>query len=84
MKYLRQMLAIAVVAVFCVVMFSACDEGMTKKTYPYLEYRSSQYNLDIKNKVILLGDGFYLDDSHPYDTVYTDDGYDLVIHFVKE
>lgn len=82
MKYIKQILITMILTLFCVVLLSAC--GLTKITYPLIEYRVSDSNFDIKNKTILLDGGYYLDDSNPYDMIDTESGYDLVIHFIKD
>lgn len=77
---MKKILLIIVLLLFA-ASATACG---TKVTYPYLEYRNSSYNFDILNKTILLEDGFSLNDGNPYDIIDRDDGYDLVIHFVKK
>lgn len=51
--------------------------------YPRMEYRNSSYNLDPYNREIPIESGYVLDEAHSYDVVETEDGYDIVFHFVK-
>lgn len=81
MKCITQMLVAIILALFCVILLAACEA--TKITYPYIQYRKSSSDFDIKNRIILLDEGYYLDDGHPYDMVETESGYDLVLHFTK-
>jgi len=69
-----------------VVLFSAaaCSAGRDiSPTYPRMEYRNSSYNLDPYNRKIPIESGYVLDEAHSYDVVETEDGYDIVFHFVK-
>lgn len=74
--------ATAILALASMFLLSACDAE--KITYPHIEYRNSSYNFDIANRIILCDSGYELSDNNPYDTVETEDGYDLVLHFVEE
>lgn len=67
--------------VFLLIVLSACG---TKITYPYLEYRNSSYNFDIANKTILLKDGYILNEANSYDIIDTENGYDIILHMIKE
>lgn len=51
--------------------------------YPYIEYRNSSYNFDTQNEKIAIIDGYALNQGNSYEWVQTENGYDLVIHFVK-
>lgn len=52
-------------------------------TYPRIEYRNSSYNFDPYNREISIESGYVLDEAHSYDVVETEDGYGIVLHFVK-
>ena len=56
----------------------------TKITYPLIEYRNSNYNFDIANRTILLKDGYVLDGADSYNIIETENGYDIVLHMIKE
>ena len=75
------------VLVLCLVVLlnaTACSAGRDiSPTYPLLMYRNSSYNLDPYNREILIENGYVLDEAHSYDVVETEDGYDIVFHFVK-
>lgn len=75
------------VLAFCLVVLlgiTACSAGRDiSLTYPKVEYRNSSYNLDPYNREIHIESGYVLDEAHSYDVVETEDGYDIVLHFVK-
>lgn len=75
------------VLLLCLVMLlsaTACSAGRDiSPTYPRMEYRNSSYNLDPYNREIPIGSGYVLNEAHSYDVVETEDGYDIVFHFVK-
>lgn len=63
---------------------TACSAGRDiSPTYPRMEYRNSSYNLDPYNREIPIESGYVLDEAHSYDVVGTENGYDIVFHFVK-
>lgn len=63
---------------------TACSAGRDiSPIYPRMEYRNSSYNLDPYNHEIPIESGYVLDEAHSYDVVETEDGYDIVFHFVK-
>lgn len=63
---------------------TACSAGRDiSTTYPRVEYRNSSYNFDPYNREIPIESGYVLDEAHSYDVVETEDGYDIVLHFVK-
>lgn len=69
--------------VLMLVFLTGCNAGRNiEPQYPCLKYRNSSYNFDPFNREIPIEDGFILDEGHSYDVVKTDDGYDVVLHFV--
>lgn len=64
------------------VLLAGCES--MKVTYPRIEYRNSSYNFDVYNREIEVQDGYVLDEGYSYDTVETEDGYDVILHFVKK
>lgn len=52
--------------------------------YPYLRYFNSDYRFDSNNQLIKLPDGYVLNQGYSYDIVVTKDGYDVVIHLIKD
>lgn len=63
---------------------TACSAGRDiGTTYPRVEYRNSSYNFDPYNREIPIESGYVLDEAHSYDVAETEDGYDIVLHFVK-
>lgn len=73
---------IAMLALVSLVLLTGCES--MKATYPRIEYRNSPYNFDMYNREIEVQDGYVLDEGHSYDTVETEDGYDVILHFVKK
>jgi hypothetical protein len=63
----------------CTVILSGC----TFAKPPYLKYQNSHYSLDTYNRIIEFPEGHVLDDGHSYDVVETENGYDVIVHFVK-
>ena len=47
-------------------------------------YQNTSYRFDEYNRTIVLDDGYVLDGGHSYDIVETEDGYDLIFHFIAE
>ena len=57
--------------------------GCTEKL-PRIVYQNTCYMFDEYNRTIVLDDGYVLNGGHSYDIVETEDGYDLILHFVEE
>lgn len=78
------------VLLICLVVLTGCrnkqgqtfDEYLSSR-YPYVEYRNSSYNFDTQNEKIAIIDGYALNQGNSYEWVQTENGYDLVIHFMK-
>lgn len=51
--------------------------------YPFIYYHNSYLNFDNKNREIELPDGYTLNQGNSYEWVETEEGCDLIIHFVK-
>lgn len=71
----RILIAAATVAVLLV--------GCSQTNYPYLRYKNSDADGDSKDRWIEVRDGYELSEGHSWDVIETDQGYDLVLHFVK-
>lgn len=54
------------------------------KNYPKLEYQNSQWESDNKNMYIPIPEGYVLNQGHAYEIVGTEDGYDIILHMIKE
>lgn len=71
-----------------VVLLSGCGEMDTgepmERTYPYINYRNSSFNFDPLNREIPVEEEYVLNEGHSFDVVETDEGYDVVLHFIKE
>ena len=71
-----------------IVLLSGCskmDTGEpTPRTYPYVEYRNSSFNFDPLNREIPVEKGCVLNEGRSFDVIETDEGYDLVLHFIKK
>lgn len=90
METLYKLILVLVLIMFLV----SCGEGSTGTSdsfvktdvssvdRPVIKYYDSSFELDPDNKTIHISDNYIIDNSHPYDVVETDDGYDLVLHFV--
>lgn len=60
------------------------NSSNTKDEYPYILYQHSILTIDEDNRKIDVQDGYILNQGHSYDVVETEDGYDIVLHFVRE
>lgn len=70
--------------VILLLTMTACSAGRDiGTTYPRVEYRNSSYNFDPYNREISIESGYVLDEAHSYDVVEIENGYDIVLHFVK-
>lgn len=58
--------------------------GCTGKgeNWPRIVYQPTYWTFD--NRIIDIDDNYTLDDGHSYDVVETEDGYDLILHFIAE
>lgn len=69
----------------CAVFLSGCDAGRSiDPSYPRVLYRNSTYNFDPYNREVEIAPGYILNEGHSYDIVETNEGYDVVLHFVKK
>ena len=56
--------------------------GCTSVNFPRLVYQPTIWRID--NDYIPLQEGYILNDGYKYDIIETEDGYDLVLHFMEE
>lgn len=63
------------ILVLSLLMLTGCTEK-----WPRIIYQNTSYRFDEYNRTIVLDDGC----GHSYDIVETEDGYDLILHFVEE
>lgn len=74
-----------IITILLLLALCGCESGKDiSPHYPRIEYRNSSYEFDPFNRGINVDDGFVLNEGHSYDEIETEDGYDLVLHFVKE
>nr|DAK00814.1 MAG TPA: Prokaryotic membrane lipoprotein lipid attachment site [Caudoviricetes sp.] len=57
--------------------------GCSQTHYPYLRYKNSDVDGDSKDRWIEVRGGHELSEGHSWDIVETNQGYDLVLHFVR-
>lgn len=67
------------ILVLSLLMLTGCTEK-----WPRIIYQNTSYRFDEYNRTIVLDDGYVLDGGHSYDIVETENGYDLILHFVEE
>lgn len=67
------------ILVLSLLMLTGCTEK-----WPRIIYQNTSYRFDEYNRTIVLDDGYVLGGGHSYDIVETEDGYDLILHFVEE
>lgn len=70
--------------ILILLLLTLCGCCVTQETWPQLEYQHSGYTFDTYNRAIYLKDGYVLNQGHSYDEVETEDGYDIILHFVKQ
>lgn len=63
------------ILVLSLLMLTGCTEKWPRIIYQNTDYRFDEHVLD---------DGYVLNGGHSYDIVETEDGYDLILHFVEE
>ena len=63
------------ILVLSLLMLTGCMEK-----WPRIIYQNTSYRFDEYNRTIVLDDGYVLDG----DIVETEDGYDLIFHFIAE
>lgn len=68
--------------IICINLLLLTLAGCTSVKFPRLVYQPTEWKTD--NKYIPLQDGYILNDGYRYDIIETEDGYDLVLHFVEE
>lgn len=68
----------------CAVPSEANANDWQSNKYPVVTYHNSSWNFDPDNREIAIRPGYILNQAHSYDIVETSDGYDLVIHFIKD
>lgn len=76
------------IAVILVLMLLLCgcevDPDERDEGYPKIDYRNSQWENDRQNMYIPIPDGYVLNHGHAYEIVETEDGYDIILHMIKE
>ena len=76
---------VLLLALLCLMILTGCEAGRSiDPIYPRIEYRNSSYNFDPYNREIPVEEGFVLDEGHSYDLQETENGYDIVLHFVMD
>lgn len=66
--------------ILSLLMLTGCEDE--RESYPRIVYQPSYWTFD--NRIIGINDGYILDGGHSYDVVETEDGYDLILHFIVE
>lgn len=67
------------ILVLSLLMLTGCTEK-----WPRIIYQNTSYRFDEYNRTIVLDDGYVLDGSHSYDIIETENGYDIIFHFIAE
>ena len=65
-----------------IFLLTGCSNKTEQKSY--IEYQHSMWEFDSNNRSIEVRDGYILDQGHSYDIIETENGYDIVLHFIKE
>ena len=83
MKKIISLIMIMMLLTSCSSNAEANSSNMENE-YPYILYQHSMWTIDEDNRKINIQDGYILNQGHSYDVVETEDGYDIVLHFVRE
>ncbi len=70
---------LAILLVLVLVILTACGNTV----YPKVLYHNSRWRFDDLDKTIPVINGYILDQANPYETIETEQGYNLVLHFVR-
>ena len=68
------------ILVLSLLMLTGCTGK--RENWPRIVYQPTYWTFD--NRIIDIDDSYILDDGHSYDIVETEDGYDLILHFIVE
>ena len=68
------------------MLLTGCSSGDREQSenYPYVQYQHSMWTYDSYNQMVKIKDGYILNQGHSYDVVETENGYDLIFHFIEE
>lgn len=58
--------------------------GCNSPNFPRIHYEHSGFTYDSNSRYIHIKDGYVLSQTNPYNEMETENGYDIVIHCVKE
>lgn len=72
---------ILIIAVAIAALLVGCSQTTH---YPYVWYLNSDLTNDNKSRKIEVRDGYELSEGHSWDIIETDQGYDLVLHFIEK
>lgn len=79
---MKKILVTILLALFVILTLSGCE--YISPQYPCVQYSPSNYRYDRRARTIPLDDNSTLIDNHPYDIVETENGFDVILHFIKE
>ncbi len=74
-------LAIAGIVIIGLIIFTAIT---AESECPKFEYMQDAESFSENNKTFFLEKGYVLNEGHYYDIVKTENGYDMVFHFVED
>lgn len=68
------------------ILLCGCDVPKENRMpeYPKIEYQNSQWEYDHQNMYIPVPDGYVLNHGSAYEVVATNDGYNVILHLIKE
>lgn len=76
------------IALMLVLMLLLCgcevDKDERDDGYPKIDYQNSQWEYDRANMHIQIPEGYVLNQGHAYEIVETEDGYNIILHMIKE
>lgn len=86
---MKKILFVGLVTIFLLSGCTSADEiektiDSKKGGYPRITYSQTSYYADIHNRTFDVPEGYVLNPGHAYDIIDTEEGKDIVFHFVKE
>ncbi len=68
--------------IICINLLLLVLTGCGAEKWPRFVYQPSYWTFE--NSYIEVKDGYTLNEGHMYDIIETEDGYDIIFHFIKD
>lgn len=77
---MKKFVVVMLITILTTITLSGCSAF--EEDYPYIRYQNDIWNDGTYDRHIKVPDGYIINDGHSYDVVETEDGFDIVFHFV--